>query len=117
MLKTKRISDLPIEKAMKKHGWDALVSPWEYGIQPDTINAEGTSFWVIPSCTAYLRADPVSGLPIKGLEEAMVSRVHNPRTGAAAFILLGAGEPKEIPMCPDLKSFFEELDELQEGYR
>ena len=61
MLKTKRISDLPIEKAMKKHGWDALVSPWEYGIQPDTMNAEGTSFWVIPSCTAYLRADPVSG--------------------------------------------------------
>ena len=75
-----------IDRVAIREGLKVYRTPWEYDVEPDAVNSQGSRFYVFRDLSKYLRKDTM-GKEIRGLEEAVLMRVYNPSTGATDLLL------------------------------
>ena len=83
-----------IDRVAIREGLRVYRTPWEYDVEPDAVNPQGSRFYVFRDLSKYLRKDTF-GKEIEGLEEAVLMRVYNPSTGATD-LLLKRGEEIDV---------------------
>lgn len=83
-----------IDKVAIREGLKVYKTPWEYDVEPDAVNPQGSKFYVFRDLSKYLRKDTL-GREIRGLEKAVLMRVYNPSTGATD-LLLKRGEEIDV---------------------
>ena len=90
----KKSRENQIDRVAIRKGLKVYRTPWEYDVEPDAVNSQGSRFYVFRDLSEYLRKDSF-GNKIRGLEEAVLMRAYNPSTGATN-LLLKRGEETDV---------------------
>ena len=81
------MDDFHIESVVKKKGLGVYLRPWEYEVEPDYTNKEGSQFFVLKDLTKYLRTDRLTGAAIPELAGSVLVIAYNPKTKDSDLIL------------------------------
>ena len=88
--------DKPIEKAAKTNGLQVYRHPWDFGVDPEAVNEEGSEFYILYDLSDYLRRDRMTHALIPAISSAWVIRVRNPKTKDTTTLIQNSGKVYDI---------------------
>lgn len=105
-----------IDRVAIREGLRVYKTPWEYDVEPDAVNPQGSKFYVFRDLSKYLRKDTL-GKEIEGLEEAVLMRVYNPSTGATDLLLKRGEEIDVLEEQVSYEALCSYLDIIKASYK
>ena len=105
-----------IDRVALREGLKVYRTPWEYDVEPDAVNPQGSKFYVFRDLSKYLRKDTL-GREIRGLEEAVLMRVYSPSTGATDLLLKRGEEIDVLEEQVSYESLCSYLDVIKVSYK
>ena len=105
-----------IDRVAIREGLKVYRTPWEYDVEPDAVNSQGSRFYVFRDLSKYLRKDTM-GKEIRGLEEAILMRVYDPSTGATDLLLKRGEEIDVLEEQVSYEGLCSYLDVIKVSYK
>lgn len=90
------MKDRHIESMAKENGLGVYLRPWEYDVEPDLKNAQGSCFYILKDLSNYLKTDRLTGRVIPRLVDFSLVMAYNPTSKASDLFLFDREEVIQV---------------------